>query len=124
MPSEKRKFGDVGERLAEDFLKKRNYQILERNWRRPCGELDIVAKKRGVIIFVEVKTGETEAGFMPEENLTKGKQAKLIRIAETYLAELEYPLDTLWQIDVIAIRIGGRKDPPEIMHFENSVWRN
>ena len=55
MPSQKRKFGDVGELIAEKYLKERGYEIMDRNFRKTYGEIDLIAKKNGVLVFVEVK---------------------------------------------------------------------
>ena len=54
--TEKRKLGDIGENIACDFLKRRGFEIIERNYLRKWGEIDIVARKRNVIRFVEVKS--------------------------------------------------------------------
>ena len=56
MPSEKRQFGDLGEKIAEDYLLKKQYKIIGRNYWKPWGEIDLVARKDNKLIFVEVKT--------------------------------------------------------------------
>ena len=56
MPSEKRKIGDLGENLCVKHLVKHGFKILDRNYQKKWGEIDIVAKKSGIIHFIEVKT--------------------------------------------------------------------
>ena len=58
----RRDIGDLGEKLAKDFLKKRGYQVLETNYRCPHGEIDIVAKQKKSVVFIEVRT-KTGSGY-------------------------------------------------------------
>jgi len=123
-----RKIGNLGERIAENYLKKKGYQILDKNYffriagspRR--GEIDIVAKKDEVISFIEVKTlsdqGQARA-FSPEEKVGFGKQRKLVRTSESWLMKNKIPLNSKWQIDILAIEIKNGK--ARISHFENAV---
>jgi len=129
MPSEKRKTGDLGEGIAAKYLKKNGYKIIERNYRKNWGEIDIVAQKDDCLIFVEVKTRERAANRLasshfPEENVNWQKQEKLIRTAETYLLEKNYPDETAWQIDVIAVELDNSKRRADLKHFKNAVWDN
>lgn len=125
-----RKLGNLGERIAEKYLKDKGYQILDRNYsfRIPGnpkkGEIDIVAKKSDIISFIEVKTifksdtGQT-CVILPEEKVNFGKQRKLRIIAESWLMKKKIPLNSKWQIDVISIIID--KGKAKIWHFENAV---
>lgn len=106
MPKLNRQFGDWGEELAARFLRKRHYEILERNYQKRCGEIDIVARKEGALHFVEVKT-RSESGIrrfgQPEEAVGRTKQRKLLTTAHEYLFEHAMPENISWQIDVISI---------------------
>ena len=127
------KVGNFGERIAEKYLKDKGYQILDKNYsfRIPGnpqkGEIDIVAKKSDVISFVEVKTLSTALKFVggspshisPEEKVNFGKQRKLIKTAESWLLKNKIPLNSKWQIDILAIEIS--KGKAKISHFENAV---
>ncbi|PIW74862.1 MAG: YraN family protein, partial [Candidatus Portnoybacteria bacterium CG_4_8_14_3_um_filter_44_15] len=62
MPSEKRKTGDLGEGIAAKYLENNGYKIIERNYRKNWGEIDIVARKDDCLIFVEVKTMQKTSG--------------------------------------------------------------
>lgn len=126
-----RKIGNLGEKIAEDYLKNKGYQILDRNYyfRIPGnpqkGEIDIIAKKSDTISFVEVKTlmetrGEQFSAISPEEKVNFGKQKKLKMTAESWLMRKKIPLNTKWQIDVIGIKLSPSKKV-EISHFENVI---
>lgn len=118
--------GNFGERLAEKYLKNKGYQILDRNYyfRIPGnpqkGEIDIVAKKGETISFVEVKLLRNPAMLIsPEEKVNFSKMRKLIKTAESWLMKKKIPLNTKWQIDILAIEI--RDGKTKISHFENAV---
>jgi len=120
--------GSLGEKIALNFLKKQGYQILDKNYTPKFisgplrGEIDIVAKRDDVICFVEVKAlsglGQAE-GFSPEEKVDFLKQRKIIKMAESWLMEKKIPLDSKWQIDVIAIKINLESRKAKINHFPN-----
>jgi len=128
MPSRKRKLGDIGEKIAGDYLKKEGYQILEWNYQKPWGEIDLIAQKKKELVFVEVKTRTVQPGqslkyAYPEENVNLSKRQKLIRTAQTYLVEKSYPPETTWQIDVIAIELNLQIRKANLKHFKNVVWQ-
>lgn len=77
--------GNKGEEIASNFLKKNKYKILERNYSNKIGEIDIIAEKNGVIVFVEVKERETLTFGRPVEAVDGRKQNKIRRTAEVYL---------------------------------------
>jgi len=118
--------GKEGEKIAEEFLKKRGYKILDRNYKFQIpgdlqrGEIDIVAKKKDTICFVEVKTlKDPKIEIFPEEKVNFSKKRKLIFAAESWLMKNKIPLDSKWQIDVISVLIKGNEK--KIFHFENAV---
>lgn len=96
-------FGDRGERLAERHLKRLGYRILERNYRTPVGELDIVAMDGGTLVFVEVKA-RRGAGFgAPEMSVNLHKRRQITKAALVYLSKrrgAEVPC----RFDVVGIR--------------------
>lgn len=85
MATRARETGDRGEVAAVDYLRRNGFLICARNWR--CGryEIDIVASRRGVTHFVEVKTRAAGALVSPEGAMTRAKAAALRRAAEAYL---------------------------------------
>jgi putative endonuclease len=135
--TKKRKLGDIGENCACTFLEKHGYRILERNYLRKWGEIDIVAQKGERIHFVEVKSvkvsnlgnlgvshensglnGSRET-YRPEENLHPGKLKRLYRTIETYL--LHKKLDADWQLDLITAKIDLKTRQARVEILENIV---
>ncbi len=113
--SHTQKVGAVGEELSVRFLVKKGYDVIDRNYRRPWGELDIVAKKKGKIHFIEVKTlsykivssetSKIKDFFRPEDHVNDEKVKRLGRIIQTYLGAKHVSSETKWQFDVVAIVI-------------------
>jgi len=85
------KVGLLGEDIAVRFLTGRGYEVVERNWQRAWGEIDLVTRKDGALCFVEVKTvqikvpGREKEQYRPEENLHPHKLARFARAAESYV---------------------------------------
>jgi len=125
-----KQLGVLGEKIALKYLKNKGYQILDKNYSPKFisgpqrGEIDIVAKRGGIISFIEVKTlTEVNRGrvsvFSPEEKVDFLKQRKIIKMAEFWLMERKIPLDSKWQIDVIAIKIDLNLKKAKINYFGN-----
>ena len=87
MKTARRELGDQGEALAVAALKKQGYKIIERNYLTPLGEIDIIAKHRGILVFIEVKTRKSQRFGTPAEAVHPAKQAKLRRLANYYLKQ-------------------------------------
>lgn len=119
-----KEMGKLGEDIAAKYLQNKGYQILERNFPRKVSrflksEIDVIVKKGDIISFVEVKTSKENPSFFPEEKVNFKKKRKLIRSAESWLLKRKIPLDSKWQIDIIAIEIDLQSKKPKISHFEN-----
>ena len=109
--SGKREIGNLGESLACDSLARRGYTIVERGWRTPQGEVDIVARDGDCWVFVEVKTRRGRGAGLPEEALTPRKAERLTELALAYLSEHALG-DVDWRLDLVAIELdasGGVK---------------
>lgn len=127
MPTEKRKFGDMGEKAACCFLQNKGYKILKTNYRKRIGEIDIIAKFNNTVHFIEVKTRTIPSSAkygLPQEAVNYYKQKKLAKMALFYLSENNYPSNVNWQIDVIAIIVNQEKKSLKINHIENAVDLN
>jgi len=85
MVDERKQFGLTGEALAEIHLKQAGYRILERNYRTKLGEIDIIAKDRDTIVFIEVKTRRSEHYGSPKWAVTAKKKRKISMVALLYL---------------------------------------
>lgn len=116
--------GNLTESIACDFLRARGYSIIERNYLKKWGELDIVAEKDGDLHFIEVKSDFHSAGhsgYRPEENVHNLKQRRLRRAISTYLVERKYGLDHPFYFHVISVSFNGRAGEPTIVLHENIV---
>jgi putative endonuclease len=110
--------GNRGEEGAARYLTSNGYRILTRNYRKPWGELDIIAQaKDGTLVFVEVKAMR-KGELTPEHNMTPSKIMKTKRAAHAY-ANTHPKLSTRgWRIDVIAVDLEN-KGVGDIRHYEN-----
>lgn len=118
MPSFWSRFGSNAESVTSRWLISQGFRILDQNWRRPWGELDIVAEKNGVLRFVEVKASvQAHSGFEPFVRAGYTKMAKVVRTARTWLAAHNYSATTEWQIDIISVIMN--EGSPQFEHFEN-----
>ena len=124
MPSAKRRFGDVGERIAEKCLIEKGYVVIDRNFRKRYGEIDIIAKKDGLLVFVEVKTRDMRntLNFLPEQSVNRVKIRKLQKICQIYLLEKHCSPDQEWRIDIMAISVDMNSKKARVKHMENAVW--
>jgi putative endonuclease len=116
-----KKTGDLGEKLAAEFLESKGFTILERNWRGIKGmrapEIDLIARDGETLAFVEVKTTGSDQFGPPQEWITREKQQRLTRAAATYLA-LNRLSHTACRFDAILVDI--RLEPPRITHIPNA----
>lgn len=112
--------GRRGEDLAVAWLERAGYVILERNWRRRCGELDIIAEREGLVVGVEVKTRASDAMGTPEEAVTLAKQRKLLLTMQTYLMEAGEE-QRPFQLDVIAVRLASSGAHLETRHYPAAI---
>lgn len=114
--TKKRQIGNTGEEIACKYLVSRGFSVIERNYLRKCGEIDIVAEKEGKIHFIEVKSVSREisaktdrrvshetSGFRPEENVSKSKLGKIKKTIQLYLMEKKLPETCDWTFDVITV---------------------
>lgn len=118
----KRAKGNKGEDIACRFLEKNGFKVVNRNYLKRWGELDIVAKKDNIIHFFEVKsvTGRFDEEFFdthkPEDNVDGWKVGKLRRIIETYLDEKGGGLDSEFQFHVLCVYMNMET------HFAKVKW--
>ncbi len=124
----KQERGNRGEDIAAAYLIKNKYQIIARNYRKPWGELDIIAKAGDTtLVFVEVKTIQTSLTnksnyfIAPEHNMTRDKIRKTERAALAYANANLKSVAHGWRIDVIAIEMEGKEidDAYNLRHYEN-----
>ena len=111
--------GRLGESLATEYLRGRRYVIVEKNYRRSCGEVDIIARDRGTLVFVEVKCRSSSRYGAPSEAVDARKQRQLSRMALEYLHANQLT-ETPARFDVISVRLQPDNLPPAIEHIQNA----
>jgi len=132
-PTEKRKTGNLGEDLACRFLIKRGYDVIERNYLKKCGEIDVIAKINSKIHFIEVKsvscetipsvsgeTGNTD-DYRPEDNLHPWKLQRIAKTIQIYLVEKDISDETDWIFDVITVYIDKKRLISKVSILENII---
>jgi putative endonuclease len=111
--------GDLGEKLAQDFLKKKGYIILETKCRCLRVEIDIVARQKDCLVFVEVRTKSNLDFGIPEESITPTKIRHLEQAAMHYLQNHE-KLPELWRLDLVAVELEANNKVKRIEHIQNA----
>lgn len=107
----------AGEELAERYLKRQGYAIVERNYRCPLGEIDLIALDKRAVVFVEVKTRAVDTSGAPLESVDGAKQRRLKRVALHYLNR-HHLHDRDVQFDVVGISL--RSHPPAVHHVRHA----
>lgn len=110
--------GNNGERIAAEYLQGKGYTLIERNHRKPWGEIDIIAKAGdGTLVFVEVKA-VNNGPIKPEHNMTPSKILKTKRATLAYANANPTLSSGGWRIDVVAVDLAGDA-ATAIRHYEN-----
>ncbi len=128
--TEKRKTGNLGEEIACKFLRSKGYGIIEQNYLKKFGEIDIIAKKSRVLHFIEVKSVSREnlkdvsdetTRYKPEDNVHPWKLARLGRTIQVYISEREVSPETNWQFDLITVYIDKKALKTSVFMLENVI---
>ena len=129
----KRQLGDMGEGIACKYLEGRGYVILERNYLKPWGEIDIVARKAKKLYFIEVKSVSRESygveqgsvtresAYRPEDNVHPAKLKRLHRAIQTYLLDHKVHEEMEWQIDVACVYLDFSTRKAHVEIIENVI---
>jgi len=120
--TQKSELGKLGEDFACEYLTKKKYKIIERNFRKPWGELDIITRAPDkTLVFVEVKTmaEPTFGGLKPEDQMTRDKLKKFKKAASLYAGHKQELINDRkgWRLDLIALLWNGESF--ETKHYEN-----
>lgn len=123
-PTHKQKIGKLGEDIATRFLVKRGYEVVERNYLKRTGEIDIICQKDDKLYFVEVKSVSRENittdSYRPEDNIHEAKILRLSRTIEIYLSEKEIDLD--WEIIVVTVVIDSISKTAKVKLLTDFAW--
>lgn len=115
---DKQATGKLGEKLAAEYLQRKGYEIVDANFRHRRGEIDLITRKGGLLIFVEVKTRSGKADWgHPEEAVNAKKARMVVSCANAYIFK------TNWRggirFDIVAIQLGASI---QISHFEDAFY--
>ena len=114
-----RSLGQFGEEQAARYLRRRFYSIVERNYRCRFGEIDLIARRGGILAFVEVKLRKDDAHGEAREFVTAQKQQRVLAAAQLWLSQNETELQP--RFDVIEVYApNGENGPVKIRHIENA----
>lgn len=119
MTSGRMKLGKMGEEIAASFLQGKNYEIVERNYRRYRGEIDLIARDGGYLVFVEVKTARSLKMGPPILRVDSRKRRQMGRVAAAYFQEHDL-FDQDARFDIVTVTFEDNQ--PRIEHFENAFW--
>ena len=108
--------GNKGEMLASRYLLDKGYAVLHYNWRAGHKEIDLIAKERDTLVFVEVKSRTSEQYGNAWDAVTDDKMRLLISAAETYI--MRYKVDLRFRFDIITVV--GNCEPYRIEHIEDA----
>jgi putative endonuclease len=116
--SDSRAVGGVGEDMACRYLEEQGFAIADRNWRTRSGELDIVARRGGLTVFVEVKARRGRTFGEPEEAVTPAKARRIRGLASQYLASGAYSPEV--RFDVISLMLDADGNKLELRHIPDA----
>lgn len=117
MPDARHELGRRGEALAAQFLRRQGWKPIARNFCTPAGEIDLIFRAAGTIVFVEVKTLSDRRFKNPEDAVTRSKLTRMTRAAQWFLAQRGWS-ERAYRFDVVSVVVPAA-GPPEIERFEN-----
>lgn len=121
MSGDSKKIGALGEAMAADYLTHKGYSVVQKNYHTRYGEIDIIAKDKEYIVFVEVKTRNETAMYSPSEAVNSAKRKRLLKSAILYLEA--FPTTLQPRMDVIEIILAGfTLSLIDINHIENAFF--
>ena len=130
-PTEKQKIGQIGEDSACKWLETKGYKVIDRNYLKKWGEIDIVAIKGKKLHFIEVKSISrdisdvthvtSEGGYRAEDNIHPWKLQRLGRAVQSYLLDRNVSDETDWQFDVVTVHIDMSKRISRVFLLEDIV---
>jgi len=112
----------LGEDIAKEYLERQGYKIISQNFRTKTGEIDLIAEKRGTLVFVEVKAGGLERdGFLPEDKVNYLKRKRLIEASRLFCAKEKRLMDRIreFRYDVLIVDLEKRS---VVRHYESAFF--
>jgi putative endonuclease len=117
----KRETGRTGEDIAVNYLKQKGYHIIERNYFKRCGEIDIIAKVNETIVFIEVKTLYNENFVKIYDTISVKKKLRLVKSAKIWLCKEHRQIDSEFRIDFLGILFEGIRIK-RLLHIKNAIY--
>lgn len=124
----RQEIGSLGEDFATEYLENNGFEVVDRNYLRKWGEIDIIARKGLVLYFVEVKTrainllAKSREWYRPEENVSDLKLQRIKRAIQSFLFESRISIESNWEFSVITIILNGKsRELHQIEHLENLI---
>lgn len=113
----RKNIGELGEAAAQKYLQEKGYKIIAQNYTSRTGEIDLIAKEKGTLVFVEVRTKTSAKLGLPEESITREKMKRLTRLARQYMAHQKK--ETQSRIDLVAVELdSSSKKVHQIRHLK------
>lgn len=128
--TEKRKVGDLGEKIACEWLEEREFSIILRNYSKKWGEIDIIAQKFKKVHFIEVKSVTRESlddfspgndSFRPEDNIHPWKLKRISRTIQSYILENKMGEDKDWQFDAMTVYLDVDKKQARVECLQDLI---
>lgn len=135
--SKTQQIGEMGENIASTFLMKHSFEVIERNYTKKWGEIDIIAKKAGKLYFIEVKAvsrllkGQDGKNipsldreidsYKPEDNMHPWKLKRIARTIQTYLLQRHVPESMPWQFDLLCVYMDQKNRVARVKVVENII---
>lgn len=118
---DRKEFGFMAENIAARYLLEKGYAILGRNYRKPWGEIDIIAEDSRGMVFVEVKANIRDFGssFAPEVRVNPAKVSKIVKTAMLYLEYEHHDTSVPWRVDIVSVTLHEREKKAKIVQFKN-----
>jgi putative endonuclease len=124
----RQEIGSLGEDFATEYLENKGFEIVERNYLRKWGEIDIIARRGCVLYFVEVKTRAVDLAtrnrewYRPEENLHGLKLQRIKRAIQSFLFESRVSIESSWEFSVVTVILNQKnRELHQIEHLENLI---
>ena len=111
------KTGKVGEEMAARFLTKKGYKIVARNFKTKYSEIDLIARRKDLLVFVEVRTRVGENFGLPEETINREKKRRLKRAAQAFAAFNKWKGP--FRIDAVCVVLQDDRKVARVRYYEN-----
>jgi putative endonuclease len=127
----RKEVGRIGEDICAQYLESKGFAVVDRNYRKQWGEIDVIAKKEGKVHFVEVKSvsceslpadvGDLGDKYRPEDNMHPWKLQRLSKAIQSYLLEKDIGEEGDWQFDVVTVYLDQKSKKAKVDYIEDVI---